>query len=48
MPEMFGVSTSAVAQFTTARLTASVVDSACSPVAGATVQIEQLGTGFRT
>lgn len=43
---LFGISTSAVAQFTTARLTGSAVDSAGSAVAGATVQVEQLGTGF--
>jgi hypothetical protein len=43
---LFGVATSAVAQFTTARLTGSAVDSAGSAVAGATVQVEQLGTGF--
>ena len=43
---LFAISSSAKAQFTTARLTGSAVDTAGSAVAGATVQVEQSGTGF--
>ncbi|MGC1362249.1 MAG: TonB-dependent receptor [Silvibacterium sp.] len=39
--------TTALAQFTTARLSGTVMDNTSSAIAGATVTVEQTGTGYR-